>query len=113
METVTVTTRLGDVTGVVDGTVQIFRGMRYAEAPTGERRFLPPVPAAPWEGVYDATCQRAQAMQLEMAIDGPIGSILNLPPDGVDEDCLFLTVNTPKELRRADEYVSANPGWLE
>ncbi len=25
---------------------------------------------------------------------------------------LWLTVNTPKELRRADEYVSANPRWL-
>ena len=25
---------------------------------------------------------------------------------------LWLTVNTPKELRRADEYVSAHPGWL-
>jgi NDP-sugar pyrophosphorylase family protein len=25
---------------------------------------------------------------------------------------LWLTVNTPKELKRADEYVSANPGWL-
>ena len=25
---------------------------------------------------------------------------------------LWLTVNTPKELRRADEYVSENPGWL-
>lgn len=26
---------------------------------------------------------------------------------------LWLTVNTPKELRRADEYVTAHPGWLE
>jgi len=25
---------------------------------------------------------------------------------------LWLTVNTPKELRRADEHVSANPEWL-
>lgn len=25
---------------------------------------------------------------------------------------LWLTVNTPKELRRADEYVAAHPGWL-
>jgi len=28
-------------------------------------------------------------------------------------DGLWLTVNTPKELRRADEYVSANPEWLQ
>ena len=26
---------------------------------------------------------------------------------------LWLTVNTPKDLRRAEEYVSSNPGWLE
>jgi NDP-sugar pyrophosphorylase family protein len=25
---------------------------------------------------------------------------------------LWLTVNTPKELRRADDYVAAHPGWL-
>ena len=25
---------------------------------------------------------------------------------------VWLTVNTPKELRKADEYVTANPGWL-
>jgi NDP-sugar pyrophosphorylase family protein len=25
---------------------------------------------------------------------------------------LWLTVNTPKELRRADEHVTANPDWL-
>ena len=25
---------------------------------------------------------------------------------------LWLTVNTPKDLRRAEEYVSAHPGWL-
>ena len=25
---------------------------------------------------------------------------------------LWLTVNTPKELRRADEHVTANPEWL-
>lgn len=27
-------------------------------------------------------------------------------------DGLWLTVNTPKELRRADEYVTENPDWL-
>ncbi|MFN2595028.1 MAG: NDP-sugar synthase [Actinomycetota bacterium] len=26
---------------------------------------------------------------------------------------VWLTVNTPKELRKADEYVKANPGWLD
>ncbi len=27
-------------------------------------------------------------------------------------DGLWLTVNTPKELRRADEHVTAHPEWL-
>lgn len=27
-------------------------------------------------------------------------------------DGIWITVNTPKDLRRAEEYVAANPGWL-
>jgi NDP-sugar pyrophosphorylase family protein len=31
---------------------------------------------------------------------------------GYKHDGLWLTVNTPKDLRRAEEYVRANPNWL-
>jgi NDP-sugar pyrophosphorylase family protein len=40
----------------------------------------------------------------ELAAEGRLGAFRH---EGV-----WLTVNTPKELRRADEYVAQNPGWL-
>jgi NDP-sugar pyrophosphorylase family protein len=40
----------------------------------------------------------------ELAAEGKLGAFRH---DGV-----WLTVNTPKDLRRAEEYVSAHPEWL-
>jgi NDP-sugar pyrophosphorylase family protein len=40
----------------------------------------------------------------ELASDGKLGAFRH--------DGLWLTVNTPKDLRRAEDYVSAHPGWL-
>lgn len=96
METIEIGTRLGRVQGFVDGPVQVFRGLRYAEPPTGERRFLPPVASGPWDGTYDATWQPNQAMQLDMRLEGPLGDIMNVPEGAIDEDCLFLSVYTPR-----------------
>ena len=36
------------------GGVIAFRGIRYAEAPLGDLRWKPPVPATPWTGVRSA-----------------------------------------------------------
>ena len=41
-------------TGKYEGNV-VFKKVPYAEPPIGERRFRPPVPKAPWEGIYDST----------------------------------------------------------
>ncbi len=38
-----------------DGRVRVFRGVRYAAPPTGERRWRPPVPPQPWTEPADAT----------------------------------------------------------
>ena len=40
----------------------------------------------------------------ELAAEGKLGAFRH--------EGLWLTVNTPKDLRRAEEYVSAHPGWL-
>ena len=39
----TITTRLGVIEGANRNGVEQFLGIRYAEAPVGDRRFLPPV----------------------------------------------------------------------
>lgn len=86
----TITTKLGKVTGLDKGNILNFRGIRYAEPPTGDRRFLPPVAVAPWDDVYDATVFPNRSMQPPSAdIFGP-GA-----PGETNEDCLFLNIVTP------------------
>jgi para-nitrobenzyl esterase len=70
---------------------QRFAGIRYAKAPTGERRFLPPEPVDAWDGVYDATAFGPSAPQAA-PLPGAVGVQQNLV---TDEDCLFLNVWTP------------------
>ncbi|XP_043250756.1 esterase E4-like [Colletes gigas] len=63
-------------------TIYSFRGVRYAEAPTGHRRFQPPVPAADWQSVFDASEEGPSCPQSK----GQLQS----------EDCLRLNVYTTK-----------------
>ncbi|XP_031354604.1 venom carboxylesterase-6-like isoform X2 [Photinus pyralis] len=80
-----VTTSLGDVEGgiiksLLGKSIYSFRGIRYAQAPTGDLRFQPPVPVEKWTGVYNAT------------VDGPMCPQPILRP--ISEDCLSLSVYT-------------------
>lgn len=90
----TVTTGLGELEGltvtVPDGDVEVFRGVRFAEAPVGDLRFRPPVGVRPWSGVVDATGFGNRSPQAPMSdLLGPE------EPGALDEDCLFLNVFTP------------------
>lgn len=65
-----------------------FLGIKYAEAPSGDLRFKPPVPYAHQSPVYDATEYGRQCPILANAINSP-------PIVGEDiEDCLHLSVFT-------------------
>ncbi|HVS78220.1 MAG TPA: carboxylesterase/lipase family protein [Steroidobacteraceae bacterium] len=75
-------TGAGRVRGTLHQGVHVFKGVRYG-ADTATRRFLPPLPPAPWEAVRDAMN------------DGPSCPQRGPAREPVSEDCLFLNVWTP------------------
>ncbi|RKN86367.1 carboxylesterase/lipase family protein [Paenibacillus ginsengarvi] len=76
-------TKSGTVRGVKEGNLYMFRGIPYAEAPIAERRFLPPLPKQPWNGIYEANRFGPKSYQ-------PNGML-----KGQSEDCLSLNIWTP------------------
>ncbi|XP_059225573.1 esterase FE4 [Stomoxys calcitrans] len=65
-----------------------FRGIPYAEAPSGPKRFKAPVPKRPWTSFFDATKYGRSCPALR-SIPQPLGK-------GDLEDCLNLCVYTKK-----------------
>src|SRR3954447_24658496 len=78
-----VTTRLGELKGVDLEGCERYAGIRYAKAPVGARRFLPPEPVEAWDGVYDATSFGAAAPQAVATMPG-VGIEAG---QAMDEDC--------------------------
>ena len=80
------------VSGAVRGTAvpggYAFLGLPYAAPPTGNLRWRPPQPPAPWRGVRDATSFAPSCPQNPTA--NPF-----LPPGTMSENCLYLNVYTP------------------
>lgn len=89
-DTRTLSTPLGEIVGIDAGSTVEFRGIRFAEAPTGDRRFRPPVAAGAWSGTHDGTTYGNRSIQ------GPTPDALGGPAPGeLSEDCLFLNVTAP------------------
>jgi len=88
-----VVTAHGPVRGVpLDGGGAVFRNVPYAAAPSGARRFHPPVPPEPWTGVRDAASFGPTAPKAAYA--APFDALLP-DPDIAGEDYLNLNVWTP------------------
>jgi para-nitrobenzyl esterase len=77
-------TQAGDLRGARDGDVLRFRGVPYAQVPTGDLRWAPPRPAKPWHGTRDATKSGPRCAQPG-----------NPPDNSTAEDCLYVDVTTP------------------
>lgn len=80
---VTLKTHNGPVVGVKNGTVSVFKGIPYAQAPVGDLRFAPPRDAAAWKEPLQARSFGSMAMQAG--------------PDNGSEDALTLNIWTPAQ----------------
>lgn len=109
-----VTVESGEVRGIIEGDVAVFKSIPYAAAPIGDLRWARPGPPVSWAGVLDAFEDGPICMQpvgvgndafLEMLLEGAglswwkrqslfvLTSILPSPP--MSEDCLTLSVRSP------------------
>lgn len=81
--------------GVVEGAgrqasgVRIFRGIPFAQPPTGDLRWREPQPVKGWPGVRQAMKFGSRCTQQ------PIFGDMNFRSEGMSEDCLYLNVWTP------------------
>lgn len=84
-----VDTDKGPVRGIETATMRAYLGIPYAAAPTGDLRWQPPQPHARWRRTLDATAFGGRCAQLP--------SSSGLP--SVSEDCLYLNVYVPRQVR--------------
>src|SRR5271170_1991624 len=71
--------------------VRVYRGVPFAAPPVGDLRWKPPQPAAPWQGVRQATQFGSACSQPTFPSNGLYGS----SPPPISEDCLYLNIWTP------------------
>ncbi len=80
--------------GVQPSAVRIFRGIPFAQPPTGDLRWREPQPVKNWKDVRQAVDFGPRCMQARIFDDMIFRS------NGVSEDCLYLNVWTPAKSAR-------------
>jgi para-nitrobenzyl esterase len=83
----TVRTKQGLIEGFNEAGIFKFLGVPYAEPPVGERRWMPPVPAAAWTGVR-------KAHDFGPICPQTAGAVFRTRAKSQSEDCLYLNVWT-------------------
>lgn len=98
MSNLIVETRYGKVQGYEQGAISVWKGIPFAQPPTGELRFRAPQPPASWAGVREAAAYSPMASQLpEMGADmvGDMGAEQAVDARPMSEDCLYLNIWSP------------------
>jgi len=88
---VEIQTSSGGLRGKRNGVLTVFKGIPYAQPPTGPLRFQAPQPIEPWSGTRDAFEFGPAAIQ---TIRAWVNWVFT-EPQTMDEDCLTLNVWTP------------------
>ena len=94
----------GVVRGITRGDLSSWRGIPYAAAPVGPRRFRAPGPVEPWEGVRDAA--EFGAVPVQERVGEFVGAGRHTP---MSEDSLTLNVVAPADPSPAPRPVMV---WL-
>ena len=76
----------GDVEGVIEDGLAVYKAIPYAAPPIGNLRWRAPQPALPWDGVRK--CDKFGPMPPQPTRPGRTA-------DMMDEDCLYLGIATP------------------
>lgn len=76
----------GEIAGVDDGTLVVYKGIPFAAPPVGELRWQAPQAVAPWKGVKQARSFSAACAQTAIWITLP-----------KSEDCLYLNIWAPQQ----------------
>ncbi|EGF91840.1 para-nitrobenzyl esterase [Asticcacaulis biprosthecium C19] len=98
----------GPVKGITEDGLNIYRGLPYAQAPIGWRRWKAPVAAKPWKTVRDASQFGPACYQPKPRV----ASIYANPPERMSEDCLSLNVWAPENAKNAPVMVWIHGGSL-
>lgn len=86
----------GRLQGINDSGVRLFKGIPFAQPPTGKLRWKPPQPPSKWQGMRQADRFGPRCMQRRIFDDMVFRS------DGMSEDCLYLNVWTPAKSADAE-----------
>lgn len=98
MSDLIVETRYGKVQGSEQGSISVWKGIPFAQPPTGQRRFRAPQPPEPWTGVREATTFSPMAPQVPevgASMVGAIGADRAVEQRPMSEDCLYLNIWSP------------------
>lgn len=90
-----VETRYGKVQGSAQGSLSVWKGIPFAQPPTGQRRFRAPQPPEPWTGVRAATTFGPMAPQAPDGMMSIGGFERAVDPRPMSEDCLTLNIWSP------------------
>jgi para-nitrobenzyl esterase len=108
VDSVVADTPAGSLLGANEDGIDVYRGIPYALAPTGERRWAPPAAVPDWEGQREAQAFGPACPQPESRAQ----SIYATELGAVSEDCLSLNVWTPEDAKGAPVFVWIHGGSL-
>ena len=96
----TVDAPAGQVEGVAQGALRVFKGIPFALPPVGEARWKAPAPMPRWDGIRQATAFGPECIQPE----SKLSNIYAGNPQPMSEDCLTLNIWAPADAHNAPVF---------